>query len=62
MKTNLFSVTIKKSNNVTETFHVKNDSVFGALVKIDAYIQSIRTSGVPDATVEEIKLIGKILI
>lgn len=62
MKTNLFSVTIKKRNNATETFHVKNDSVFGAIVKIDDYIQSIRTSGVSDAIVEEIKLIGKILI
>jgi len=62
MKTNLFSVTIKKSNNSTEIFHVKNDSIFGAIVKIDEYIQSIRTSGVSDAIVEEIKLIGKILI
>ena len=62
MKTNLFVVTIKKSNNSTETIHVKDDNIFGAIYKIDEYIQSIRTLGVSDPIVEEIKLIGKILI
>jgi hypothetical protein len=62
MKTNLFLVTIKKSNNATETFYVENANVFGAIVKIDEYIGSIRITGVSDPVVEEIKLIGKILI
>lgn len=62
MKTNLFCVTIKKSTNATETFYVKSDSIFAAIVKIDEYIMSIRTPGVADAVVEKIKLVGKILI
>jgi hypothetical protein len=62
MKTNLFSVTIKKHNNSTEIFHIKGDNIFVAIVKVDEYIQDIRIPGVSDAVVEEIKLIGKIVI
>ena len=62
MKTNLFCVTIKKHNNSTEIFHIKGDNIFVAIIKVDEYIQDIHNPGICDAVVEEIKLIGKILI
>jgi hypothetical protein len=62
MKTNLFSVTIKKSNNFTDTFYVKGGNITDAVNKTYQYIDSIKTTGVEPASIEEIKMIGKILI
>jgi hypothetical protein len=62
MKTNLFFVTIKKVNNAVETIYVKGHDIAEIVAKIDVYIQSISIIGVELPSIQEIKLIGKILI
>jgi hypothetical protein len=62
MKSNLFLVTIKSRSNTREMLHVKAYSILEVTDKVYTYINANSTPGVEHDIIEEIKLIGKILV